>query len=56
MPPAGRRRKPTQASGRICEIPDCGTRLSIHNSTERCSVHTRALLPRSRNAFKGALE
>ncbi len=26
-------------AGRVCSVPDCGTRLSIYNSTNRCSLH-----------------
>ena len=25
--------------GRVCEVPDCGTQLSIYNRVSKCSVH-----------------
>jgi len=27
------------ASGRVCAVPGCGTRLSIYNSDPFCSIH-----------------
>ncbi len=29
----------TEPAGRVCSEPGCDTRLSIYNTTERCSVH-----------------
>jgi hypothetical protein len=40
----------THASGRVCAEADCATRLSIYNSSDRCSVHRRFVTIVPRNA------
>jgi len=42
----GRTRRHT--AGRVCEEPDCGTRLSIYNDGTRCSLHAPMQVPRTR--------
>lgn len=42
------RRSQTEAEGRTCEAPDCGTRLSIYNSKRVCWQHTETAFPNFR--------
>ena len=35
--------------GRVCDVLNCGTQLSIYNGSDRCSVH-EGFTQRSRNA------
>ena len=34
-----RRSAAVHGTGRVCSVPECTTRLSIYNSTNRCSLH-----------------
>jgi hypothetical protein len=38
----------TYAPGRICNEDGCKTRLSIYNESDYCSLHHRAVTPRTR--------
>jgi len=29
------------AAGRVCDVPRCGTKLSIYNSSTSCAAHSR---------------
>ena len=35
----GRRLGVRHEAGRVCDVLDCGTQLSIYNGTDRCSLH-----------------
>jgi hypothetical protein len=35
-------------SGRVCAEPYCGTRLSVYNGREYCSLHRTEVAPRTR--------
>jgi hypothetical protein len=43
----------THAGGRVCAEPECGTRLSIYNSADRCSLHRSFVTIVPRNAHHG---
>ena len=36
------------AKGRICAEPGCGTKLSIYNDGDHCSLHAPMVTPRTR--------
>ncbi len=36
------------AEGRVCQDPDCETRLSVYNEQEFCSLHAVMVVPRMR--------
>jgi hypothetical protein len=38
----------TYATGRVCAEEGCKTRLSIYNESDYCSLHHRAVTPRTR--------
>jgi hypothetical protein len=38
----------TYAVGRVCAEDGCSTRLSIYNESDYCSLHHRAVTPRTR--------
>ncbi|MDH3705242.1 MAG: hypothetical protein OES57_04210 [Acidimicrobiia bacterium] len=42
------RTKPLSASGRTCLESGCGTRLSIYNDLDFCSLHAPMVVPRMR--------
>jgi hypothetical protein len=44
------------ATDRICEVPGCGTRLSIYNRVTKCSLHeeVRAYVVRGRRSTRKA--
>ncbi len=46
----GLRPSRTWSAGRVCDVPGCGTHLSIYNRITRCSVHeeTRTYTVRGR--------
>lgn len=35
-------------SGRVCQEPECGTRLSMYNNGRYCYVHEPMVVPRTR--------
>ena len=34
--------------GRVCQEPECGTRLSMYNNGDYCYVHEPMVVPRTR--------
>jgi len=42
------RHLPVAAVGRVCAEPECGTRLSVYNEQEFCSLHAPMVVPRMR--------
>lgn len=36
------------AEGRVCEHPDCNTKLSVYNRRETCFAHAEVRIPRLR--------
>jgi hypothetical protein len=42
------RHTPRNAGGRVCEEPDCETRLSVYNEQDFCSLHAVMVVPRMR--------
>lgn len=38
----------TYGTGRVCAEDGCSTRLSIYNESDYCSLHHRAVTPRTR--------
>lgn len=43
----------TKPKGRVCEHPDCETKLSIYNSKDLCGVHEDYERPHPSTWFKG---
>jgi hypothetical protein len=36
------------APGRVCQEPECATRLSVYNDGKHCSLHAPRITPRTR--------
>lgn len=50
---SAQRRSGRESEGRVCAEPGCGTRLSVYNDLDHCSLHAPMVVPRMRGKVLG---